>query len=133
MPPLWGRLSALVHSFLHAGARHVLVRLWRAEPEGPFLQLLYEHLSRGRALDVYEVWSVERGCLCVVKTLRPDHSGDRSALEDIRFVICLKQGHWPSREEDVEEVDVDKLKEMVEVEDAALKASAPALAAKPPR
>src|SRR4030095_10622603 len=49
-PPLWGRLSALVHSFLHAGARHVLVRLWRAEPEGPFLKLVYERLSQGRPL-----------------------------------------------------------------------------------
>jgi TRAP-type mannitol/chloroaromatic compound transport system permease small subunit len=51
-------------------------------------------------------------------------------VEIIRCVICLKQGYWPSREEDVEEVDVDKLKQMVEVEDAALKASDPALAAK---
>ena len=31
-------------------------------------------------------------------------------VEIIRCVICLKQGEWPSREEDVEEVDVDKLK-----------------------
>jgi serine/threonine protein kinase len=38
-----------------------------------------EHLSRGRTLDVYEVWNEERGCLCVVKTLRPDRRGDRSA------------------------------------------------------
>jgi serine/threonine protein kinase len=38
-----------------------------------------EHLSRGRALDVYEVWSHERGCLCVVKTVRPDRARDRSA------------------------------------------------------
>jgi TRAP-type mannitol/chloroaromatic compound transport system permease small subunit len=37
--------------------------------------------------------------------------------EIIRCVICLKQGEWPSREEDVEEVDVDKLKEMVHVKD----------------
>jgi TRAP-type mannitol/chloroaromatic compound transport system permease small subunit len=51
-------------------------------------------------------------------------------VEIIRCVICLKQGYWPSREEDVEEVDVDKLKEMVKVEDEALKASDPALAAK---
>jgi TRAP-type mannitol/chloroaromatic compound transport system permease small subunit len=34
-------------------------------------------------------------------------------VEIIRCVICLKQGHWPSREEDVEEVDVGKLKAMV--------------------
>lgn len=34
-------------------------------------------------------------------------------VEIIRCVICLKEGDWPSREEDVEEVDVDKLKAMV--------------------
>jgi len=38
-------------------------------------------------------------------------------VEIIRCVICIKQGSWPSREEDVEEVDVDKLKEMVHVKD----------------
>jgi len=38
-------------------------------------------------------------------------------VEIIRCVICLKQGYWPSREADVEEVDVDKLKEMVHVKD----------------
>ncbi|HEX9181182.1 MAG TPA: TRAP transporter small permease subunit [Burkholderiales bacterium] len=38
-------------------------------------------------------------------------------VEIVRCVICLRQGAWPSREEDVEEVDVDKLKEMVHVDD----------------
>ena len=38
-------------------------------------------------------------------------------VEIIRCVICIKQGDWPSREEDVEEVDVDKLKKMVHVKD----------------
>ena len=38
-------------------------------------------------------------------------------VEIVRCVICLKLGEWPSREEDVEEVDVDKLKEMVHVKD----------------
>jgi len=38
-------------------------------------------------------------------------------VEIIRCVICIKQGEWPSREVDVEEVDVDKLKEMVHVKD----------------
>jgi TRAP-type mannitol/chloroaromatic compound transport system permease small subunit len=38
-------------------------------------------------------------------------------VEMIRCGICLKQGYWPSRQEDVEEVDVDKLKEMVKVKD----------------
>jgi TRAP-type mannitol/chloroaromatic compound transport system permease small subunit len=38
-------------------------------------------------------------------------------VEIIRCAICLKQGRWPSREQDVEEVDIDKLKEMVHVRD----------------
>ncbi|HSI53861.1 MAG TPA: TRAP transporter small permease subunit [Ramlibacter sp.] len=38
-------------------------------------------------------------------------------VEIVRCVLCIQQGEWPSREEDVEEVDVDKLKEMVHVKD----------------
>ena len=38
-------------------------------------------------------------------------------VEIVRCIVCIKQGHWPSREEDVEEVDVEKLKEMVHVKD----------------
>ena len=38
-------------------------------------------------------------------------------VEIIRCVICIKQGTWPSREEDVEEVDVEKLKQEVGVKD----------------
>ena len=38
-------------------------------------------------------------------------------VEIIRCVICLKTGEWPPRQKDVEEVDVDKLKEMVRVRD----------------
>src|SRR5881392_1083246 len=38
-------------------------------------------------------------------------------VEIIRCVICIKEGEWPMREEDVEEVDVEKLKEMVHVKD----------------
>jgi TRAP-type mannitol/chloroaromatic compound transport system permease small subunit len=37
--------------------------------------------------------------------------------EIVRCVICLRTGEWPSRTEDVVEVDVDKLKEMVHVKD----------------
>ena len=36
-------------------------------------------------------------------------------VEIVRCVICLYEGEWPSREADVEEVDVDKLKAMVHV------------------
>ena len=38
-------------------------------------------------------------------------------VEIVRCVICIREGEWPSREHDVEEVDVDKLKEMVHVKD----------------
>jgi TRAP-type mannitol/chloroaromatic compound transport system permease small subunit len=38
-------------------------------------------------------------------------------VEIIRCIICLKQGYWPSREQDVEEVDVEKLKQEVGVKD----------------
>jgi TRAP-type mannitol/chloroaromatic compound transport system permease small subunit len=38
-------------------------------------------------------------------------------VEIIRCILCLQTGEWPSREQDVEEVDVEKLKEMVHVKD----------------
>lgn len=41
----------------------------------------------------------------------------QGVVEIMRCIICLKTGHWPSREEDVEEVDVEELKEMVHVKD----------------
>jgi TRAP-type mannitol/chloroaromatic compound transport system permease small subunit len=41
----------------------------------------------------------------------------QGVVEIIRCIQCIRQGYWPSREQDVEEVDVDKLKEMVHVKD----------------
>jgi len=46
----------------------------------------------------------------------------QGVVEIIRCIVCLKLGHWPSRIEDVEEVDVDKLKQMVHVTDADIAA-----------
>ena len=43
-------------------------------------------------------------------------------VEVVRCLICLRDGEWPSRGEDVVEVDVDKLKEMVHVEDSDIEA-----------
>jgi TRAP-type mannitol/chloroaromatic compound transport system permease small subunit len=37
----------------------------------------------------------------------------QGVVEILRCVVCLRDGAWPSREQDVEEVDVDKLKAMV--------------------
>jgi len=34
-------------------------------------------------------------------------------VEILRCVVCIREGEWPSREQDVEEVDVDALKAMV--------------------
>lgn len=41
----------------------------------------------------------------------------QGAVEIVRCALCLRDGRWPSRGEDVEEVDVDKLKAMVHVKD----------------
>jgi len=41
----------------------------------------------------------------------------QGVVEIIRCILCIRDGEWPSREHDVEEVDVEKLKEMVHVKD----------------
>ena len=41
----------------------------------------------------------------------------QGVVEVIRCIACLRQGNWPPRDEDVEEVDVGKLKDMVDVKD----------------
>ena len=42
----------------------------------------------------------------------------QGVVEILRCIVCLREGEWPSREQDVEEVDVDKLKAMVNADDA---------------
>jgi hypothetical protein len=54
----------------------------------------------------------------------------QGVVEIVRCIVCIRQGFWPSREEDVEEVDVDKLKEMVHADDVEVAASAGRGAAK---
>lgn len=41
----------------------------------------------------------------------------QGVVEIIRCILCIQTGVWPAREGDVEEVDVEKLKEMVDVKD----------------
>ena len=48
----------------------------------------------------------------------------QGVVEIVRCIVCIRQGYWPSREEDVEEVDVDKLKEMVHADDVEAAATA---------
>jgi TRAP-type mannitol/chloroaromatic compound transport system permease small subunit len=51
-------------------------------------------------------------------------------VEIVRCVQCIRDGVWPSREEDVEEVDVKKLKEMVHVDDKDIQALDAVIASK---
>lgn len=46
-------------------------------------------------------------------------------VECVYCVACLKQGDWPRRDKDVEEVDVDKLKDMVSADDITADQSMP--------
>jgi TRAP-type mannitol/chloroaromatic compound transport system permease small subunit len=41
----------------------------------------------------------------------------QGVVELLRCIVCLQTGAWPKRGDDVEEVDVDKLKDMVHVKD----------------
>jgi TRAP-type mannitol/chloroaromatic compound transport system permease small subunit len=41
----------------------------------------------------------------------------QGVVEIVRCIRCIQTGEWPSREADVEEVDVEKLKAMVHAED----------------
>ncbi|WVN40932.1 TRAP transporter small permease subunit [beta proteobacterium MWH-UniP1] len=42
-------------------------------------------------------------------------------VEILRCIVCIKNGEWPSREHDVEEVDVEELKAMVSHDDEGAK------------
>ena len=46
-------------------------------------------------------------------------------VEVARCVMCIRDGEWPPRGEDVEEVDVDKLKAMVHADEAPNLVAAP--------
>ncbi|HSV80675.1 MAG TPA: TRAP transporter small permease subunit [Ramlibacter sp.] len=50
----------------------------------------------------------------------------QGVVEIVRCAICIRDGEWPSREQDVEEVDVDKLKAMVGADQHKEIAAAPA-------
>ncbi|MEU0633574.1 serine/threonine-protein kinase [Streptomyces sp. NPDC005989] len=47
------------------------------------------HLARTGWLDVYDAWSEERDCRCVVKVLRPDRRDEQRLRERLR-----REGHW---------------------------------------
>jgi TRAP-type mannitol/chloroaromatic compound transport system permease small subunit len=49
----------------------------------------------------------------------------QGVVEIIRCIVCLRSGQWPTRAQDVQEVDVEELKEMVHVTDEDIAALAP--------
>jgi serine/threonine protein kinase len=50
-----------------------------------------EHLRRGHDLDVYDVWSEERACRCVIKAVRPDRLDRDGPRERLLAEGCLLQ------------------------------------------
>jgi len=46
----------------------------------------------------------------------------QGVVEMLRCAVCIRDGEWPTHEHDVEEVDVEKLKEMVHVKDEDIQA-----------
>jgi serine/threonine protein kinase len=58
---------------------------------------IIEHLHRGSALDVYDVWSEKRQCRCVAKLLRPDrgaeHAARRRLLREGRLLVRMSHPH----------------------------------------
>ncbi len=66
------------------------------EPVAPGYPVV-ELLRRGEDLDVYDVWSVERECRCVAKTLRPDRIEKATArarlLREGRLLLSLTHPH----------------------------------------
>jgi eukaryotic-like serine/threonine-protein kinase len=56
-----------------------------------------EHLRRGSALDVYDVWSTQRQCSCIAKVIRPDRIDNpavrRRLLTEGRLLMRLAHPH----------------------------------------
>jgi TRAP-type mannitol/chloroaromatic compound transport system permease small subunit len=81
----------------------------------------YDYASQSWAINEHSNITADGPPIYPFKTIIPIAGAIlllQGIVEIVRCVICLKQGYWPSRLEDVEEVDVDKLKEMVHVTDA---------------
>ena len=80
----------------------------------------YFYAAESWAMNEHSNITADGPAIYPFKTMLPLAGGFlllQGLIEILRCVICLQQGAWPSREEDVEEVDVDKLKKMVHVKD----------------
>jgi TRAP-type mannitol/chloroaromatic compound transport system permease small subunit len=80
----------------------------------------YFYASESWAINEHSTITYEGPPLYPFKTVIPVAGAFvlmQGIVEIIRCIICLRQGYWPSREQDVEEVDVEKLKEELHVKD----------------
>ena len=80
----------------------------------------YFYAAESWAMNEHSNITADGPAIYPFKTMLPLAGGFlllQGLIEILRCVTCLQQGAWPSREEDVEEVDVDKLKKMVHVKD----------------
>ena len=80
----------------------------------------YFYAAESWAMNEHSNITADGPAIYPFKTMLPLAGGFlllQGLIEILRCVVCLQQGAWPSREEDVQEVDVDKLKEMVHVKD----------------
>jgi len=80
----------------------------------------YIYAGESWAIREHSTITVDGPPLYPFKTFIPIAGGlilVQGIVEIIRCIICLRDGAWPSRQEDVKEVDVEELKEMVHVTD----------------
>jgi TRAP-type mannitol/chloroaromatic compound transport system permease small subunit len=83
----------------------------------------YDYAAESWAIDEHSNVTADGPPIYPFKTIIPIAGAVlllQGVVEIIRCIICIRQGQWPSREEDVEEVDVGKLKEMVKIEEEAI-------------
>ena len=128
--PLRDEVDGTLERFHTQVAHGGLLALFHVARQQRLLGITHSVAIKGRPLAGTECLFrlVQQLQPCFVARLQGGQSGPQDRVdgfglllqglvEIIRCVICLREGEWPSREHDVEEVDVDKLKEMVHVKD----------------
>lgn len=105
---------------LQAGLDLALYLLFFIPGVTAFLWAGYAYASESWAINEHSNVTADGPPIYPFKTIIPIAGAFilvQGVVEIVRCVICLKRGDWPSRAEDVQEVDVDKLKDMVHVKD----------------
>ena len=112
--PMWGRLAELVLLYFVVGVGVLGLGFLALDllTPGNLRSQVYTQRKPNAAI----LLGANHLALAVIVTTAIMTSSDsllQGLVEIARCVVCLRQGAWPSREQDVEEVDVDKLKALV--------------------